>query len=269
MTVDRSPEAMLRIAVAACSAAGQRIAEQQVEPGSVRLTAHDGVTTNHDRAADREIRRSITACFPDDQILSEESEPSTAAIDFDRPLWIIDPVDGSSNRLWGHPSVGVSVAYAEGGHVLAGAVFAPFHNEMYSAARGCGSWCNGRRIAVSDVTELRQALVGTGLPHDRRQLDLVLRRFRLLGTHALDIRRSGSPTLDICWVAMGRLAAHVETLSPWDIAAADLIAREAGAVRISTTATTPPLPADLDGAGYGIAAPGIASELYQLLADLD
>lgn len=266
---ERSPETVLRVAVTACREAERNISRREVMAESVQVSAHDGVTTNHDRDADREIRRSITAAFPNDQILSEESSGSLADIDFDRPVWIVDPVDGSSNRLWGHPSVGISVAYMERSRVVAGVVSAPSYGEVFSAIRGEGAFCNGHRIAVSSVKELRRALVGTGLPHDRRHLDPVLRRFRLLGTHALDIRRSGAPTLDICWVAMGRLAAHVETLKPWDIAAADLIAREAGAVRISTTTSTPTVPADIDGTEYGIAAPGIATELLKLLADVD
>ena len=103
-------------------------------------------------------------------------------------------------------------------------MLAPFLQETYTAIRGAGAECNGRPIHVSSVSELRRALIGTGFPHDRSDLSQSIARVRRLLTSCQDIRRAGSPALDISWVAAGRLDGHCESLAPWDIAAAGLIA---------------------------------------------
>ena len=139
-------------------------------------------------------------------------------------------------------------------------------HETYAAIRGSGATCNGRPIWVSDVSELRRALVGTGFPHDRSDVTPAIERVRRLITNCQDIRRAGSPALDIAWVAAGRLDAHSESLAPWDVAAAGLIATEAGAVRGNLLQTESSLPPALRGEDFIVATPEIYEPLYKLLS---
>ena len=261
--------ARLDVASEAAMAAGRAIRSGgPVAPDAIEHKPHDGVVSHLDVLANGVIHRVLREAYPNEPILSEEEGQDLAAVDWQGPLWIVDPLDGSSNAISGHPHVGVSVAFARAGTVLAGAVFAPYFDELFVAARGHGAWLGSTPLKVSSESDLRRSLVSTGLPHDRRHLESSMKRVELIAAHALDIRRSGSPTLDICWVAAGRLAAHSESLQPWDIAAADLIAREAGAVRASPPVASS-LPADLDGDRYFIACPGVAHELFSLLYKTD
>ena len=143
-------------------------------------------------------------------------------------------------------------------------VHAPFLQETYAAILGGGATCDGASIRVSDVTELSRSLVGTGFPHDRSDLSPAIERVRRLVTSCQDIRRSGSPALDISWVASGRLDAHSQS-TPWDIAAAGLIATEAGAVRGNLLPSASSLPTSLRGEGFIVATPGIFASLCALL----
>jgi len=194
----------------------------------------DGIelVTDADIAADRFICETIGSRYPGHRILAEESAPDVRALSgFEEPLWIIDPIDGTVNYAHDHPQSAVSIAYAEGGQILCGAVFNPFTNELFHAVQGGGAWCNGQRIHCAEKTELRRALVATGFPYikSREILAPLVRRLALVLEECGDIRRLGSASLDICWVAMGRLDGYYESLSIWDFAAAQLIAREAGA----------------------------------------
>jgi myo-inositol-1(or 4)-monophosphatase len=137
--------------------------------------------------------------------------------------------------------------------------------EMKAFILGAGATCNGHPVRVSEVSELRRALIGTGFPHDRSNVTPAIERVRRLVTECLDIRRAGSPALDIAWVAAGRLDAHSESLAPWDIAAAGLIATEAGAVRGNLWPAVSSLPPLLRGEGFIVATPGIFEQLYKLL----
>lgn len=192
--------------------------------------AQSELVTQADIKADQLITAAIRARFPDHRILSEENQPDTReAHDLDSPLWVIDPIDGTVNYAYGHPQVAVSIAFAEGGTVQAGVVYAPFVDEMFVGLRGQGARLNGQSISHSGVTELRQALIATGFPYRKDQLTPILDRLGRVLHQCRDIRRLGSAALDICWVACGRLDGYYESLSPWDFAAAQLIATEAGA----------------------------------------
>jgi myo-inositol-1(or 4)-monophosphatase len=186
--------------------------------------------TTADLFSDGIIRKHLSARFPQHRFLSEEAIEEHAP-DFAGPVWIVDPLDGTANYAHDHPCVAISIALAIDGEPCVGVVHAPFLGETYTATRGGGAWCNGRAIRVSDVSDLKRALIGTGFPHIRDDLDFPMTRIRRLLTQCQDIRRSGSPALDICWVAAGKLDAHTESLAPWDIAAAALIATEADARR--------------------------------------
>jgi myo-inositol-1(or 4)-monophosphatase len=175
----------------------------------------------------------IRARHPDHEILAEESaEPVEARLSrWDgRPLWLVDPLDGTANFLHRHPFHCASVAVAVDGRPVAGAVVSGSSGERWWAEDGGGAFKSGRRIQVSDRRRLRDGLVGTGFPFKRLelmpaylvQLDAVLR-------HSSGVRRAGSAALDFCFLAQGSLDAFWEEfLNPWDFAAGIVIVREAG-----------------------------------------
>jgi myo-inositol-1(or 4)-monophosphatase len=189
------------------------------------------LVTDADIAADELICREISQMFPKHSIVSEESFPNTN--DFDKkstPFWVIDPIDGTVNYAHGHDQSAVSIAYCQGGHVEIGIVYNPFTNEMFSATRGNGAFLNGKAIRVADKRCVRRAIVATGFPYEKSNIEPMIQRVGAILRHCADIRRLGSAALDICWVAAGRLDVYYESLNLWDFAAARLIASEAGAV---------------------------------------
>ena len=190
------------------------------------------LVTNADIAADKLITDAIRAKFPDHEIMAEESAPDLEKIkQTSKPLWIIDPIDGTVNYAHHHSQVAISIAYAVRGQVQVGVVYSPFQAEMFTGVRGQGSWLNDQPLQCSSVTDISKAIIATGFPYEKQQqLPTLINRLHEILKNCADVRRLGSAALDICWVAMGRLDAYYETVSPWDFAAAQLIAREAGAL---------------------------------------
>ncbi len=174
--------------------------------------------------------------FPTHQVLCEEGhEPSgqlRAGSTADSPLWIVDPLDGTTNFLHGHPVYAASVAAVVRGEPVAGAVVASATGERWWAASGGGAFRSGELIHVSSVRELRLALVGTGFPFKRMvELPSYLSEVENVLPACSGIRRGGSAALDLCYLAQGSLDAFWETrLDPWDIAAGLVILKEAGGV---------------------------------------
>jgi myo-inositol-1(or 4)-monophosphatase len=227
---------VLNEAVTAARRAGELIVKMSRERSyEVRQKHGSEIVTTADLLSDESIRAHLASCFPNHRFLSEEVAVE-GACDFSGPVWIVDPIDGTAN-----------------------------YGETFTAIRGQGAQCNGSPIRVSGVTELRRALIGTGFPHDRSDLSQAMARVQRLLTECQDIRRVGSPALDICWVAAGRLDAHCESLGPWDIAAAGLIATEAGAMRGNLLPGNPAVPVALRGDEFIVAAPGIFARLSELL----
>ncbi len=188
------------------------------------------LVTHADVKADTLICESIAKRFPQHKILSEESSPEPGEVqEIKSPLWIVDPIDGTVNYAHGHNQSAVSIAYVENAEITLGVVFNPFSDELFSAARGEGAFLNGNSIRVSQETELKRALIATGFPYDKSTLAPMIPRLHAVLANCADIRRLGSAALDICFLAMGRLDGYYESLSIWDFAAAQLIAREAGA----------------------------------------
>jgi myo-inositol-1(or 4)-monophosphatase len=181
-----------------------------------------------DEEVERLIVDGIHTARPDDGILSEEGAEAEASSDV---RWVIDPIDGTTNYLYGHPGYGISIAVEIGGEAVAGVVADPVHGETFTAVRGGGAKRNGTPIAVSGETELASALIATGFgytPERRtRQAEIVT---RVIGS-IRDIRRMGAAAVDLCSVACGRVDAYYEFgLNRWDLAAGSLIAAEAGAL---------------------------------------
>ncbi len=235
---------------------------------ALELSYKEGIEllTSADLQADQLIRGAIEQTFPEHYILSEESSPDLAdPAQLRGPLWVIDPIDGTVNYAYNQQQVAVSIAFAEGGQVQVGVVHCPFVEETFTARRGAGAWLNGRSIRTSECSELSRALIGTGFPYAAEaRVALVDRLRRVLG-HCGDIRRVGSAAIDLCWVAMGRLDGFYESLKPWDLAAAALIAREAGARIGHLQPAEGELPEELDGRDLVAAAPGIYEPLVALL----
>jgi myo-inositol-1(or 4)-monophosphatase len=253
-------------AVTAATQAGEAIVELSRQ-GAYEVHQKQGseILTTADLHSDEIIREHLEAKFPQHRFLSEEVLVE-GDFDFSGAVWIVDPIDGTANYAHRHPYVSISVALAVDGEPCVGVVHAPFLQETYAAIRGFGATCNGHPIRVSEVSELRHALVGTGFPHDRSDIEPAIERVRRLVTKCQDIRRAGSPALDICWVAAGRLDAHTESLAPWDVAAAGLIATEAGALRGNLLPSASSLPVALRGEGFIVATPGIFEALRELLS---
>lgn len=226
------------------------------------------LVTHADVMADRNITAAIRERYPDHRILSEETSPDRAlADDLDTPLWIIDPIDGTVNYAYGHPQVAVSVAYADQGHVRVGVVHAPFTDETFRAVRGDSATLNRQPIRHSGATDPRQSLFATGFPYGKDNLAPLLKRLDTMIHHCRDLRRIGSAALDICWVACGRLDAYYESVSPWDFAAARLIALEAGARAGHFSPVPEGQPEDLWGQDILITAPGVYDAIRELLAE--
>jgi len=233
--------------------------------------SHHELVTNADLKADELITKHIRKVYPDHRILSEESEPDTVNASggkesLDKPIWIIDPIDGTVNFAHGHHQVAVSIAYAEAGEIQIGVVHCPFQNETFHAIRGQHSLLNHKEIKVSHKQDLRKALIGTGFPYDKSNLEPLIQRLRVIVNNCQDIRRIGSAAIDICWVAMGRLDGFYESLSPWDFAAARLIAEEAGAKCGHFSELPEAVLEALYGEDILIATPELFDELKALLA---
>lgn len=237
------------------------IAKQVRASGQIGIDFKGAVNlcTQADLEAEKAILTLITGKFPNHEILSEESNSNFLEKDlFGGPLWIIDPIDGTTNFAHGHPHVGISIAFADKGQVLAAVVYAPFQNERFTAVKGKGAFLNDSPIKVSAADTLRAALVCTGFPYERENIGEVTGRLENMLRDCRDVRRLGAASLDICWVGCGRMDLFYEDVSPWDMAAASLIAREAGArVGYFRENVDQTLPEDLRSKGLVIGTPKI------------
>jgi myo-inositol-1(or 4)-monophosphatase len=248
--------------------AGELAHRRRVE--GVEIADHKSSPVDVVTLADREteilIRSLIADARPDDGFLGEEggAEPGSSGL-----TWVVDPIDGTVNYLYGIPHWAVSIAVVEGDpdpltwRALAGCVTNPVAGEIYTATDAGGAFSGNQQLRVAEPVSLAQALVGTGFGYDaevRREQGRVVAGLLPL---VRDIRRFGAASLDLCAVATGRLNGYFESgLRPWDHAAAALIAREAGAVVTGRDGA----PADQ---AFLLAAPGeLASTLGRALAEL-
>jgi len=210
------------------------------------------LVTEMDRSAELLIVERLLQARPDDGMLGEEGAERAGTSDV---RWVIDPLDGTTNYVYRHPGIAVSIAAEVDGRVEAGVVVDVLTGDRFRAVRGAGATRNGRAITVSTETDLSRALVATGFgyqPEQRRHQGQVLGGVL---PHIRDIRRMGSAALDLCSVACGRVDAYYElSLSRWDFAAGALIAAEAGAVVVDLGGE-PPRAAPLLAAPPALAEP--------------
>jgi len=213
---------------AAVRAGGEAVRATLPAAGIALKEGRGNFVTAADAASERAILELIKAAFPADEILSEESRPDGEDLLHIPRLWVVDPLDGTSNYRFGRPYWAVSVGYVEDGEPRAGAVYDPFRNELFFAESGRGASLNGNSIRVGERKDLASASVATDNCYDpagtRRNLELCL---QIEPAPWLLVR--GSAVLSLCEVACGRTDLYFHTdLKPWDTAAAFLIVREAG-----------------------------------------
>ncbi|MCF3961752.1 inositol monophosphatase family protein [Streptomyces fuscigenes] len=252
---------LLELALEAAGRAGELLRDGRPDDLAVAATKSSpiDVVTEMDIAAEKQITAFLARHRPDDGILGEEGASSEGTTGI---RWVVDPLDGTVNYLYGLPTWAVSVAVQVHGETLVGVVEAPMRRETYRAVRGGGAWLGERRLAVRPSPPLDQALVSTGFnyvasvrTHQAAVAHRLIPRLR-------DIRRAGSAAIDLCDVAAGRLDGYYERgLHPWDYAAGDLIAREAGAL-------TGGRPGEPPHDGLTVAAsPGVFGPLQELLEE--
>lgn len=221
---------MLNIAVRAARNAGEiiRRASENVNQLTIDFKSANDYATEVDRSAEQEIIKTIRAAFPEHGFLAEESGEQQGN-DY---IWIIDPLDGTTNFLHGFPVYSVSIALKHKNKLELGVVYDPLRDELFTAERGGGAMLNNRKIRVTKPNNLTGALLGTGFPFKSKQnLDAYLKMFAALVGDTSGIRRAGSAALDLAYVATGRLDGFWEIgLKPWDMAAGILLIQEAGGV---------------------------------------
>lgn len=223
-------EHVLTTAILAAKKAGAYIKESHTKKDvSIELKDRTNLVTQYDLGSEKIIIDIIRQHFADHELLTEETHNSIDATErLKRPIWIVDPIDGTTNFAHGHYQVSVSIGFAIDGVLSVGVVYNPFLEEMFTAIRGKGAFKNGSPIACGQQEELTNALVVTGFPYKKDGIDVLMTRVKNVLLNCRELRRLGSGALDICWVADGRMDAYYETLSPWDCAAGIVIAREAG-----------------------------------------
>ena len=201
---------------------------------STKSTAID-VVTQMDSQSETHIVSEILKARPDDGIIGEEGSERTSKSGI---TWVIDPLDGTVNYLYGLPGWNVSIAAKDSAGVVVGVVVAPTINSTWYASRGGGAFLNEQPITCNDGVELNRALIATGFAYDLDARPAQLAQLSELLNRIRDIRRNGAAAVDLCHVAMGALDGYFEKgLQEWDLAAGGLIASEAGA-KVTTVAGT-------------------------------
>ncbi len=222
---------MLNTAIKAARAAGALInrASRDVDTVKVGTKSVNDFVTEVDEAAEQLIIQTLLRAYPSHGFLAEESGQAHGDPESDF-IWIIDPLDGTTNFIHGFPVYAVSIALAVRGQVQQAVVYDPNRNDLFVASKGAGAYMNDKRLRVSKRTRLGDALIGTGFPfrkgdNFRRHLEM----FETVAQRCAGLRRPGAAALDLCYVAAGWYDAFFETgLSPWDMAAGSLLVTEAG-----------------------------------------
>ncbi len=220
---------VLTIAKRAALSAGRILLRHfdQLERLTVTEKRLNDFVSEADVLAEQEIIQILRKTYPNHGILAEESGEQSGQDEFE---WVIDPLDGTTNFLHGIPHFAISIGFRHKNRLEAGLVYDPIRQELFVASRGQGAQVNDRRIRVSGINTLENALLGTGFPfrHPQHQL-AYLSFFNSLFGRCVEIRRAGAASLDLSYVASGRLDGFWEmSLKPWDIAAGALIVQEAG-----------------------------------------
>jgi myo-inositol-1(or 4)-monophosphatase len=220
----------LNIAVKAARRAGSIITRASEDIGSLTINnkGFNDFVSEVDLASEKEIIRVLKTAYPDHAFLGEESGLTHQADN----IWIIDPLDGTTNFLHGFPQYCISIALEQKGEITQAVIYDPNRNDLFTATKGQGAYLNQRRIRVSNKSKLKDSLLGTGFPfRDFQYLPVYLKIFEEVVRGTSGIRRPGSAALDLAYVAAGWFDGFFEiNLSKWDIAAGGLLVTEAGGI---------------------------------------
>ncbi|XP_076245117.1 uncharacterized protein LOC143185760 [Calliopsis andreniformis] len=247
-----------------CGFEGQKLVESKMNEWDL--------VTEYDRKIEVLLTKGLKAKFPDHEFIGEETfaETKKKPVLTDKPTWIIDPIDGTTNYINSYPHACISVALAISKEIVIGIIYCPLSSELYTAIKGQGAFLNGEPIRTTCVTELKKALIELELFSLRLQWknrDIRMGRFEAILNVARGIRFIGSATMALAYVAKGALdCLHMDNLQPWDVAAGVLIVREAGGTVIDTK-----------GEEYDVMKPNtiaaandkLATEIKQLIIDTD
>ena len=223
---------MLNIAVKAARRAGQIINRASMDVGHLKVSVkqQSDYVTEVDHAAEAVIIDTLREAYPTHSILAEESGATEGSKGESEYQWIIDPLDGTTNFIHGFPHYAVSIGLAHKGSMSHAVIYDPTKNELFTASKGAGAFLNDKRLRVSARTKLAEALIGTGFPYRVfDHIDAYMGIFKDLAQKCAGMRRPGAASLDLAYVAAGRLDGFWEFgLSPWDMAAGTLLISEAG-----------------------------------------
>lgn len=188
--------------------------------------------TEVDQAAEQAIIEVLKTAYPDHAILAEESGASANLHDENDNVWIIDPLDGTTNFIHGFPQYCVSIALQQRGQITQAVVYDPTRNDLFTATKGAGAYLNEKRIRVTKRDKIADALIGTGFPYRATDnIDEYMKMFKIMTQSCSGLRRPGSAALDLAYVACGRLDGFFEKgLQPWDMAAGSLLITESGGI---------------------------------------
>lgn len=216
----------LKIATDLCREAGKILRQGFTQEKTITYKDKNDLLTEFDLLSEDLIIRGIHNAFPDDSIVSEEREP----FGHSDACWIIDPLDGTTNFAHSIPDFTISVAYVEDSRPSMGVIFDPMRDELYSAMRDDGARLNGQRMRVSETDNLEESLLSAGFPYrpQGKYLD-IFRQWQKLYAASLGVRHLGCASLNLAYVASGRIDGYWELqLRPWDLAAGILLVEEAG-----------------------------------------
>ena len=194
---------------------------------SYRRKGRADLLTVADLESQKTILDAIRRAFPDDDYKAEEDETKLTGADH---LWVVDPLDGTTNYAHGYPAACISIGVLKNGAAHHAGIYDPFRDELFLAQKGHGATLNGKKLKVSRTRKIEDSLLITGFAYDRAErADYYLARFKAFMTRSHDIRRSGSAALDMAWIAAGRADGFWEfKLNPWDVCAGLLLVQEAG-----------------------------------------
>ncbi len=251
---------LVNVAVEAARTGGDVIIRSmnRVHNLKVQSKGRNDFVTEVDKFVEAKIIETIKKSYPQHNFLGEESGQTSG--NDGEVEWIIDPIDGTTNFIHGYPAFAVSIAARHKGKMEAGVIYDPLRQELFTASRGNGAMLDNRKIRVTTPKSLEGTLIGTGFPYrgDKAALDNYLGMLKDVSLKASGIRRAGSAALDLAYVAAGRFDGFWELgLKIWDIAAGELIVREAGG-----------LITDLDGKETQLASGNVAAGSAKVLKDL-
>jgi myo-inositol-1(or 4)-monophosphatase len=225
---------MLNTAVKAARRGASIINRASFDLDLLKVTekGHNDFVTEVDRATEEAIIEVLKTAYPSHAFLGEESGASANNHDEQEFVWIIDPIDGTTNFIHGFPQYCVSIALQYRGQITQAVVYDPTRNDLFTATKGAGAYLNDKRLRVSRRDKMADALIGTGFPYNSMAgLEEYLKMFKIMTERCAGLRRPGAAALDLAYVAAGRLDGFFEKgLKPWDMAAGSLLVTESGGI---------------------------------------